>query len=713
MAWLEKILYVEQTAPYRQHAMYAGVVNTTNTPAFIVLMATSTASDINTALNNYDVVYLEPGTYSMGSTQVSVPSGKKLIGLGDWHTTNRVILQWAGSPANHLYMNNGWIENLNVNLNGAAHTGGIIVGDSTDANNYLFKIVVDADNAYDYPAFTGPANEIRGMYVQKLNGIYVTNRGYAHFGTIEGVYVYNAPTYGVQLGANASRFIIRNVVVVGNSKTTNYGIFWSIDAYIERITIEDCFAYDCDNGFYLVQTGTNYSYIINMSRCTADNCHTGYNITRPSLCNFTDLEAWNSGEDGGGSAFYFNHGITCTIKGCIAHGTPNGGYNLNFMYLENSTVDGCRANGGYKGFEIANLTNCVMSNCVAQECDTDGVGAGTYGRNFAFYNVERSSISNLTSLQCNSSNGAGFMLSGTVGESTFDGLTDYQSTYGVYLTGGSINSVSIYNVNVYNPGYTGFIADNNTRYRLIVKGVNVFSAANYGIAIYGCDQSQFSNLYAGESANFGINIIDCDYSTFSNLNADNGSSAGIYFTTSTHCAISNIVARYNRGGGGFYIVSGTYSSVSGIVTSDNSAYGVYISSIGESTISNINANYDDTYGVYVHSSGSSVISNAAIYATGSYGFCIDATLGITTSIIKNIFTDSCITYGQYYGTPLRSQFQGNKAINESTAGYYGFYFNNNGTGYNQFSDCNYNNCNTGINNTGHARWYYDHWYNQD
>jgi hypothetical protein len=26
------------------------------------------------------------------------------------------------------------------------------------------------------------------------------------------------------------------------------------------------------------------------------------------------------------------------------------------------------------------------------------------------------------------------------------------------------------------------------------------------------------------------------------------------------------------------------------------------------------------------------------------------------------------------------------------------------------ADCNYYNCNTGINNTGHARWYYDHWH---
>ena len=93
--------------------------------------------------------------------------------------------------------------------------------------------------------------------------------------------------------------------------------------------------------------------------------------------------------------------------------------------------------------------------------------------------------------------------------------------------------------------------------------------------------------------------------------------------------------------------------------------------------------------------------------TGSYGLMLGT---FENGIVKGILTDSCVSRGQDYAAPLRSQFVNNLAINESTSGYYGYYFGNNGTGYNQFIACNYYNCATGILKTGHARWDYWHYH---
>jgi len=707
MAWLEKILYVDQVAPYREHAMYAGVVNTTNTPTFIVLMSSATASDINTALTNYDVVYLEPSatSYAMGSTQIVVPDGKKLIGLGNWYAANanRATLEWSGSPATaHISMTNGWLENLRIYLSGAAHTGYPIQG-TTDNNHNIYKVVVECDNNLDQPAYYGPANEIRGMRVVNCNGIYFTGRGYAHYATIEDIFVYNAPTYGIQIGSAGQRVIIRNVVVEGVTRTTDYGIYLSANSSTsERITIEDCFMYECDNGYYLYQADGYYLFNLTMARCCASSCHTGYHIRRAICSTFTDLDAWNCGESGGGSAFYFNVIQYSSVKGCIAHSTPSGGCNFFFDYAIDVTIDGCRANGGYLGYYMDGFYQSAISNCVAQGCNA----GSDYCRSFAFNDVERSTISSLTSLQCNSATGIGFLLSGTHSQLVYDGLTDYESTYGVYINGSGINSCSIYNVNAYN-NYVGFVADDATHYRMIISNVNVYSASNVGIHMYHMTQGVFSNFYAGESASYGIDMVTCDHSSFSNMNADNGAAHGVLFDTCTYCNVLNTQGRYNRGNGvcGTYFSYCSYCNVSGVVSSDNQYCGILIDDGYYCTVSGLALAYDDSFGILVDGGYKCVVSSASIYSTGSYGVYLTSW---QYGIFKNVHTDSCITIGQYYETPLRSQFQNCMAINESTANYYGYYFNNNGTGYNQLVMCNNYNCNIDWSSTIHARWYYDH-----
>lgn len=47
----------------------------------VVLTSSASAAEINTALTNYRIVYLTPGTYSLGTTIISVPASKQLIGI--------------------------------------------------------------------------------------------------------------------------------------------------------------------------------------------------------------------------------------------------------------------------------------------------------------------------------------------------------------------------------------------------------------------------------------------------------------------------------------------------------------------------------------------------------------------------------------------------------------------------------------------------------
>ena len=698
MAWLEKIIYVDQTAPYREHAMYAGVVNTTNTPAFIVLQYTATPAEINTALTNYDVVYLEPSAtnYAMGTTQIVVPIGKKLIGLGDWYSSNRATLEWTSTPAEgwHIYMNSGHIENFYVYLSGAEHSGAIIVGDGTYINNYVYKIAVVAVTAHDYAAFYGCANEIRGMYITNLDGILWGSRGYAHFAIIEGIYIYNAPTFGIQLTLNSHSVIIRNVIIDGNpvtgTPTTDYGIYCSIDANLYNVTVEDCFFYACDIGIYLNQTGTNFYYFGDISGCNFYACHTGIKIVHSCLYNFTDCVMSTCGHSSNTHAYYFHGSVANTFKGLIAADTVDGAYNFYFDNTEDSTIDGCFARDGDWGFYLTGgFYDNVMSNCVAEICDL---------RNYYFSYVARCTVTNLNSI---TSGDVGFYITES-NNTVYNGLVDYGSAYGVDVEGDNTGLITISNVNAYNPSSFGLYMSNNTRYRVIVDGVNVYSAGSHGVMIYSTDYSQISNIFSSESVGYGMYIYSCDSTSFSNLSTINGSSYGHVIDSCNYSNFTNLIGRYNRGGDGIYNSTCNYCNFKNLVSYDSSGVGIYTTSATYCTYSSMIAAYDDSVGIY-QSGYHLVISDATIYGTGGNGFQLGT---FEKGIVKGILSDSCVSVGQYYATPLRSQFANNLAINESTAGYYGYWFGNNGTGYNQFISNNYYNCATGILNTGHARWDY-------
>jgi len=704
MAWLEKILYVDQTTPYREHAMYAGVVNTTNTPTFIVLTTTATPAEINTALTNYDVVYLEPGTYTMGTTALSVPAGKKLIGLGDWYA-NPAVLSWSGSPVyNHIELSNGWIENLKVYLSGIV-TAVAIEGNTTYVNNYLYKINVSAATAYDFPAFYGYANEIRGMYIYNLNGIYYSGKGVSVYGVLEGIYIYNATTYGIRIVTGNNNVMIRNTTIDGNAKATDYGIYCSIDADIYRITVEDCYMYNCDNGYYFVQTGAHGDHWIlelHMSRCVADSCHTGWRTEGVAVSTFTDLLALSCGESTTGCAFYFHNSAENTFKGLLSNGCP--GYNFYFDTTEDSTIEGCRANDGLRGFYIdGSFNDSAMSNCCAAYC-ADGGADG----NFIIVNANRSSFSNLASMCANSNRNYGYYIA-TCSNVTFNGLTDYESYYGVYVSGASVNNCIITNINLYNPGYIGFYTSHDVRSRLIISNINVYHAANMGIAIYSCYNSDFSNLFSSDSTDYGIYIHDCYYATFNGLSATNGTSPGIYLDGNYYCDFSNLVARYNRNNSnthGVYTENLYFCNIICVNCCDNQGSGFYIR--GEhSTFSDIVASYDDVYGIYGVHCAYVVISTAIVYQSGSYGVDLHS---LSYSIIEGISTDGCGgLYGQYYETPLRSHFINNMAINQSAANNYGFYYLNNGTGYNQLFACStYNDTAEWPSGGGYGNWFIDH-----
>jgi len=622
----DRQMFTYDSTGVRWEAQWPGITNFSENRTFTILPAGSTPAQINTALTDYDVVYLEYGNYNMGSTQLTVPIGKKLIGLGHWETANRATLDWSGTPATtvHVYMYSGWLENLNIYLSGVAHTGSIVVGDGTDISNELHRVVITAQNAYDYPAFFGTANHIEKLYVSNLNGIYWAGKSSAHAAVIEDIYTISAPTYGIRLGP-VSDVIVRNVWINGSAKTTDYGIWCEENANIYRHRIENVYVFNCVNGIYYKQTGINFFYESKFTRCVANTCTLGLTLWGFYESSMADCEANVSSTTG----FYILGAQRLTITGCINR-AGSGGYGFRLNSCSRTELSGCYCGNtggavlGLGAFLLTSCTDSTLSSCTA-EGNTGANSSGIY-----ITTSDRIVVTGFVSL----SNYNGIYLETTVTASSFTGMSFYSTT-----------NIAIY---VANATY------------ISMSGVSI-DATSQGLVSYA-----YYSTFTGFSirwtqfAGYG-NILSGQYTAYSNFSVFNhtGAGGGAVSMGGIGTTLSGAVIRNTTGIG--LLLGNNYIGISNINIQTAGSYGIQMSgsfctATGILVVSSTNA------GLYV-SGNQCALSGVMIYACSSYGIYITGQL----NSLAAFYVQGCTNFGLYVAAPANNVGPGFSYLNTGGA----------------------------------------------
>lgn len=137
------------------------------------LTNSATTSDLNTALTNYDIVYLETGAYSNVTGKVTVPSGKRLVGLGGGDlssssTAPEITLTTSGTI--YVEQQSGSI------IEGVRFVFGSSSGaDMIQSTNGICRFVrVYSASAITYYAFSGSLIENTHCHVENCGGVSFT-----------------------------------------------------------------------------------------------------------------------------------------------------------------------------------------------------------------------------------------------------------------------------------------------------------------------------------------------------------------------------------------------------------------------------------------------------------------------------------------------------------------------------------------------------------
>jgi hypothetical protein len=172
-------------------------------------------------------------------------------------------------------------------------------------------------------------------------------------------------------------------------------------------------------------------------------------------------------------------------------------------------------------------------------------------------------------------------------------LTDYESTYGVYIAG-AFDNFSISNVELYNSGNTGFYSDANQRNGVTLSGISSYSAGNYGIYLQYFDYSMFSGFRATYSSNIGIYLAACDNSAGSGFITSVCTGAGTVFSSCLYGEYASVYSYYDGAIGvritsstGIFVCGGgSYQAAAEMVQIDNSNYCKVTNFIGSTNRTN-------------------------------------------------------------------------------------------------------------------------------
>jgi len=181
---------------------------------YTILDDSASHTDINTALVDYDVVYLEPGNYVSVTGVVTIPQNKQLIGLTNAVSTNDPVDLTGFAAASYISMAvDSHLSNIKITLLAAATTPGAVrsTGFVTVENVFVYS---HGNAKY---AFYGFFREIKRCIVQNMRGCYLSGvvAGQNGFPVIrdssfEGTGASDATAFGIVMLTAVDRSVIEN-----------------------------------------------------------------------------------------------------------------------------------------------------------------------------------------------------------------------------------------------------------------------------------------------------------------------------------------------------------------------------------------------------------------------------------------------------------------------------------------------------------------------
>jgi hypothetical protein len=373
------------------------------TPYYTVLDNTATTAQLNTALTNYDVVYLKSGAYSNVTGLITIPNKKQLIGLsGPGASTNKPeITLVTGTP----YVAAGracLIENIAFNF-GTGSTTAMIEAATTSHN-----VTVRACDFFGYGAGTtqwatiGAFKEISGCYFYRCYGMNLNTNVSADGGAqiikdnywvghstdtsgsntglylgVSGTYVDNCYFEGGEYGirtANVQYLKVSNILCVNQTLGAAPRSVWfegsSGTPYLCTFSNIYIRGNNTGNqiGFYATGDWNTYNGIY-----AYDTAGDGILISQSDHSTFGDLGAYDCGDALGQSGVYF-YQVTNGAVGTIC----SNGSGVSGLYLHTcskTTFGTITANNNAADGVIlySSNTDCSFGTVVANNNTTNGI----------------------------------------------------------------------------------------------------------------------------------------------------------------------------------------------------------------------------------------------------------------------------------------------------------------------------------------------------
>lgn len=607
----------------RWEYQWPGMTNFSENRTFTILPAGSTVATINTALTDYDVVYLEPGYYPVAAGERVMITNKTLIGLGRSLFTDGSTGASFRATANigntWVQLDNGRIENVGFKST-VAQTSDIVSGNAGNVFNACEHVTVQMDVSSSGYAFSGAFYSLDWIRTISCNGIlYSGNGNVYYFGYIGHFYIYGAPSIGIQISSGVSWVRVENGFIDGAGVTTN--------------------------GFFHNSATSTYGISL---RCV-----------RVAGCVQRNVYFANAGGNEGVGHHMSNVWST------------NAGWDNFFISSQyRMTIDSCYADSGNCGFNWVVLYECAFSNLVSTYNNKlPGLGSG----NFTLNNITRCVFTNLTSVAASNTSGSGlYIASNTFTANTINGYQEWGSIYGFFA-----NAPTAFNYNKfvniqcnYNVTYGFYVslttqASHNTYSGIATYGVNngrgisiVNSNASYG--------STLTDLNAwGSPNNNGVTLTNFYNSTLANIVSFSAGAVGVDLTV-YDCACSNIYSNTSTSNG--IRLNGARSSVVGGAAVGSTATGIFLASGANWTLSTLIA-YSNTGaasdGVYITTS-SNIITGVMSYNNGRYGF--QAVAGLLGVSFVNCVAASNVSRGWLTGNSAGGRWNAAKSCGSISNG---------------------------------------------
>lgn len=593
----DRQMFTYDSTGVRWEAQWPGMTNFSEARTFTVLPAGSTVAQINTALSNYDLVYLKPGDYTIDA-QISI-TNSELVGLGEpiFGDANGVRFIAVANPACYwLKLDNGILRNVCCYYTGGVNTltNDVIRCDTTNIANDVEKVLVWASNGQaNRYALSGGIRSVRRIHiagaVEGTEGISIT-AVCEHFTkpVIDGVYAVRCPTYGLYIDS-VSYLQVRNVHIIGNNgatRYTDYGVYCRSAGSIHLgCEFENVFCYGCSNTGFMVTAGVGVEH---------------YNLTLRNI----------RGEYCGSYGIALNYTVRGSFERLAFSDNVDTGLRVTFCYYSN-------------GADWVGWYNC-----------TGGAGLGK--ANVYFGAIYGCRFSNLCSAGASAANNSGYYLAGDFQNTTLNNLFSSGDNFGVYANANTnFHWNTFSNITVYDSVQSGvYFTQGNTAYQNIFSNITAYhcgsAATDYGICLNNSgtlfEQSTATALSAMNTTGTGVYLNNFQYSSFNGVMARSSSVYGVNINALVDCTLTNVNAIGNTSYG-IYVQGGGRSTINGGITGWNSNHGLYLvpAQWAISGVTAYNNSGGNTDGFNFSTGGKSSFTGCVAIGNGRNGFFYAAT----------------------------------------------------------------------------------------